>query len=214
MKKTVILLFVCYWYFFHFQYNKRLLRILPHLKRTDRILDFGCGKCCTTGSLIKKGYDVLGIDVVNEGTCYKPTMYDGYRLLNYPDNHFDVSICNFVLHHIPHYKQILSELQRVTKRGLIITEDTPANMFDRYLCSLHAGSDWGKCTDCFLSSEDWITLFKKMRFDIIEQVHISRFAFPFADRPFVYPVPRTMFVLNCRESLSKSRKKLQQIKCT
>lgn len=43
-----------------------------------------------------------------------------------------------------------------------------------------------------------------MRFDIIEQVHISRFAFPFAYRPFVYPVPRTMFVLNCRESVLMS----------
>ena len=188
----VVIILIFYWYV---QYHTRILLILPYLKYTDRILDFGCGQCCNTQFLNDKGYDAIGIDVVNKGTCYNPEVYDGHHI-NYPDNYFDVTICNYVLHHIPHYTNILKELQRVTKRLLIITEDTPVYSFDKFLCSIHAHSEWGKCNKCFLSTKEWVQLFKRMNIGIEKQHNISRFNFPFAVYPIIYPVPRTLFVLS------------------
>ena len=88
------------------------------------------------------------------------------------------------------------KLKRVTKRYLIITEDTPQNGIDDYFCKLHAGSDWGKCKSCFLSAEEWSKLFtEKYGLKIVKRIDVSRYEYPFADKPFIYPVPATTFVL-------------------
>lgn len=181
--------------YFYVQKQNRFYRIEPYIRQTDKVLDFGCGHCCMVSKLKKKNIDVIGIDVRDEGTCYKPQLYNGYNI-DYEDNTFDVTICNFVLHHIPHYMDILHELKRVTKRYLIITEDTPQNGIDDYFCKLHAGSDWGKCKDCFLSAEEWSKLFtERYGLKIVKRIDISRFEWPFAYKPFIYPVPATTFVL-------------------
>lgn len=205
MKKTIfyvivscVIILIVY---FHINKEKRFYRIEPYIKQTDKVLDFGCGHCCMVSKLKKRNIDTIGMDVRDEGVCYKPQLYDGYTI-GYRDNAFDVTICNFVLHHIPHYRDILHELKRVTKRYLIITEDTPQNNIDNYFCKLHAGSEWGKCTNCFLSSEQWSNLFtEKYGFTIIKKIDISRYEYPFADKPFIYPVPATTFILQKKERM-------------
>lgn len=194
MKRVLFFVFILIVYF-HLQKQNRFYRIEPYIKQSDRVLDFGCGHCCMVSTLKKKNINVIGIDVRDEGTCYKPELYNGYNI-EYKDRTFDVTICNFVLHHIPHYTDILHELKRVTKGYLIITEDTPENSVDKYFCRLHAGSDWGKCKDCFLSAEEWSKLFtERYGFKIVKRIDVSRYEFPFAYTPLIYPVPATTFVL-------------------
>jgi len=178
-----------------YNYNKRLNRIIKYLNKTDKILDFGCGKCCETYKLKQLNYDITGLDVNNNnnGLCLIPEFYDG-KNINYPDNYFDVVICSFVLHHIPHYKYTLTELRRITKKYILIYEDTPNNSIDRYFTKLHSRSDWGKCEGCFKSTSEWIN-FLKYDFKIINIEEISRFEIPFADMPLIYPVPATFFVI-------------------
>ena len=198
MKRTLLIIVLCIIIlivYFKVKKENRFYRIEPYIKQTDKVLDFGCGHCCMVSKFQKKGIDVIGIDIRDEGICYKPQLYNGYNI-NYSDNTFDVTICSFVLHHIPHYRDILYELKRVTKRYLIITEDTPQNKFDEYFCKLHAGSDWGKCKNCFLSAEEWSKLFtEKYGFTIVKRIDVSRYEYPFAYKPFIYPVPATTFVL-------------------
>ncbi len=191
-----ILLFIIL--YFRNQKNYRDNIIIKFLRKSDKILDFGCGSCCFTKKLQNLNYDVEGVDVVSKGTCYKPKLYNG-KTLNYENDYFDVVICSFVLHHIPNYKDILKELIRVTKKYIIIFEDTPNNSLDRYFTKLHAKSDWGKCENCFKSVEEWLNTFKDNNLNVIYSETIPGYKFPFAVCPLFYPVPNTLFVVEKQE---------------
>ena len=180
-------------YYYH-KFNDRISLIVPHIRKHDRVLDLGCGDCCITKKLIKTGVNAVGVDVVDAGKCYIPKLYDGYTL-HYPNDHFDVTICSYVLHHIPHWDIILKEVGRATKRVIIILEDTPETGTDRFFCGLHAGSGWGGCPRCFRTASEWMTTFRKMTHKSVHHTRISRFTFPFAMCPWFYPVPRALFVV-------------------
>ena len=186
----IVVIFVYYYN----KYQDRISLILPHIHKNERVLDLGCGDCCITKKLIENGMNAVGVDVVDAGKCYMPKLYDGYTL-DFPNDYFDVTICSYVLHHIPHWDTILEEVARVTKRVIIILEDTPETVTDRYFCRLHAGSDWGSCEGCFRTVSEWMATFRKMTYKSVHHTRISRFAFPFAMRPLFYPVPRALFVV-------------------
>ena len=173
--------------------NLRTSRILPHLVEGDKILDLGCGECCITNELNQKGYNVKGLDIVDAGTCMKPEIYNG-KNIPFPDKYFDVSICAFVLHHADNYKHLLDELNRVTRRVILVFEDTPQNEWDRFFNRMHSSSEWGNCEDCFLPKKDWVDLLSK--YGIVETEDISVLEFPFADSPWIYPVHKTFFACN------------------
>ena len=198
MKRRImlLLLLILVILIFHYKnvYNIRLNRIIRYLKKTDKILDFGCGGCCETYKLKQLNYNVQGLDVDNYGICLVPEIYDG-KNINYSDNYFDVVICSFVLHHIPDFEYTLKELKRVTKKYILIYEDTPKNSIDIYLTKLHSKSDWGSCNHCFKTISEWTTIFTYLNLKIINIEEISRFEFPFAYCPLFYPVPCTFFVL-------------------
>ena len=46
-------------------------------------------------------------------------------ILPYPDSHFDVVTCSEVVEHLDNYRQILSEMHRVTKLGGLVVITTP-----------------------------------------------------------------------------------------
>jgi len=168
----------------------RLNRITPHLEPEDKILDLGCGECCITRALELKGYQTTGIDIVDAGSCSQPAVYDGEKI-PFDDKSFDVSVCAFVLHHASNYRTLVQELVRVTKRLIIIFEDTPENKMDRYFNKLHSGSDWGSCKECFLTRDEWLTIFDEH--GVVEWESIPLMEFPFAGRPWIYPVHKTCF---------------------
>jgi len=81
----------------------------------------------------------------------------------------------------------------VTKKYLIIFEDTPQNKLDRILTNVHGESHWGK--GHFRSNEEWITTFNRIGLNIIENSEIGRLTFPFSAKPWIYPVPKRMYCL-------------------
>ena len=188
----IVLVLCFFWKYPHWRYTQlRMSRILPHLSKSDKILDVGCADCCLTKRLQTMGYEITGLDVVNEGKFFQPTIYDGGRF-PFPDNSFDVIICAFVLHHIPNYLETLEEIQRVTRKSVLIFEDTPKNQFDWKLANLHESSKWGRGN--FHQEKEWVDIFKA-NFSSVNAQPISRFEFPFSKQPFFYPMPANLFIL-------------------
>ena len=57
-------------------------------------------------------------------------LYNG-SIIPYPDKSFDTTIIVFTLHHIPHSKQYFQEIMKVTKKRIIVLEETYDNIFQK-----------------------------------------------------------------------------------
>ena len=57
-------------------------------------------------------------------------IYDGLTI-PYPDKSFDTAIIVFTLHHIPQSRKYFQEIMRVTKKRIIILEETYDNIFQK-----------------------------------------------------------------------------------
>lgn len=158
-----------------------------------KILDLGCGKCCTTSKLIASGKHVTSLDVVNKGVCVQPQVFNGSDI-PYSDKTFDLGICSFVLHHTDQQIKLLMELKRTCKKILIL-EDTPMNDTEWEYVRRHAESDWGSCLQCFRTSDGWTEQFKQLGLRITGRHIISKWYCPFSERPYFYPVTHTVFLL-------------------
>ena len=127
--------------------------LIPHIKKTDRILDVGCGPGTITTGFAKYAREgtVLGIDVSNEvlakakaqaANANIPTEGPGsvsfaqgnvLEGLAYPDDTFDIIYCAQVLGHfpppdLPH--RALVEMRRVLKPGgILATRDAASQHF-------------------------------------------------------------------------------------
>ena len=173
--------------------------ILPHLdKQAYRILDIGCGSCCLNKQLRRRReyHDVTSLDVVNAGKCDNPYIFNG-KHIPFEDDTFDIGICAFVLHHTPHQKELLKELARTCAK-IIIIEDTPVDDRDWMYAKKHARSDWGSCEKCFHRQKDWISLFTELdlcNHKLVNVQNVSRWSCPFARKPFLYPMSKSVFVL-------------------
>ncbi len=100
-------------------------RIRPYLPAGHRVLDVGCGKGGITRLLRRWGYDTVPLDVSDYSSFddVRPILYDG-GYLPFPDDSFDVVLLLTVLHHTPDPDSILEEAVRVSRRRLIVLEDT------------------------------------------------------------------------------------------
>lgn len=96
------------------------------------VLDVGAGSGKLAQYLTDShGVDVRMVDVVDHNSTARPlTLYDGVRL-PFADDSFDTCLLVFVLHHAADPKRLLWEVARVSKRRLIVVEDTPTNAFER-----------------------------------------------------------------------------------
>lgn len=186
---VIIIMFVYYCL-----YDFRLKRICQFLSINDKILDLGCGSCCLTQKIKDKGYNIVGIDVVNESKCYNPVIFDG-KVIPFNDKSFDVTICAFVLHHIVNCEDMLDEMIRVTKKYILIFEDTPSCDIDQYLCSQHAKSHWGT-SNCFKNIDEWLKVFNKKGLRVVKIDPLGRLESPFARKPYIYPVNKTFFCVS------------------
>jgi ubiquinone/menaquinone biosynthesis C-methylase UbiE len=127
--------------------------LLPHIKKTDHILDVGCGPGTITTGLAKYAGEgmTIGLDI-SEDVLQKaktlaaeanvPTQGPGsvvfeqgnvLERLPYPDDTFDVAYCSQVFGHIPPPDlplRALSEIRRVLKPGgVLATRDGVAQHF-------------------------------------------------------------------------------------
>ena len=100
-------------------------RIRPYLPAGHRILDVGSGKGGISRLLRRWGYDTVPLDVSDYSNFddVRPILYDGRRL-PFPDDSFGVVLLITVLHHIPDPDVILAEAARVSRRRIIVLEDT------------------------------------------------------------------------------------------
>ena len=162
-------------------------------KTYNRVLDLGCGACCNSSILESMGYQVTSLDVVNQSVCKRPELYDGKKI-PYDDGSFDIVLCSFVLHHAPNWYDLLNEMKRIGKY-IIIIENTPEISLDYWFIKIHSQSEWGNCLECFKTNDEWLEIFRNLNLQVQNIKRISRWYFPFADKPYFYPVPSTVYVL-------------------
>ena len=143
------------------------------IAKGDRVLDIGAGGGWI-GKYIRdlRQANVTLLDVADMHRTEIPvTVYDGRNML-FPDASFDDSLLLFVLHHCEDPIQVLSEAVRVSKKRIIIFEDTFRNPFEKFLAGLN---DWIANSPFFLADpgkmnmpfhyrrvEEWEVIFKKL----------------------------------------------------
>lgn len=180
----------------HFKSKNDIVKkyIIPNIPKKFgpiKILDFGSGSGALSLALKNNmKCEVVPLDfkdVHEYGN--KPILYDGYNI-PFKDNQFDVVICIFVLHHIPHQMKIIDELKRVTKKRLLIMEDCNNTFVDKLLTFVHGYSSYGKCKKCFHSKDEWTKIFEKKKLKVKKIISVPRLMLP------IYPVARSLFVLD------------------
>jgi SAM-dependent methyltransferase len=171
--------------------------VAPHLDRGMSVLDVGCGEGYVSEELAARGVrETWGVDILdlrrNKQGGFR--LYDG-RTLPFADEHFDLVMLNFVLHHVPDELKIglVREALRVTRGKLFILEDTPTTAFDRFVSQRH-GDSYRRKIDSdapfgFLTPAEWQWLFRGMGLEA-ESAELSRFC-----RSVLQPFARTAFVL-------------------
>lgn len=117
-----------------------------YLKKGVKIMDLGCGSGVFTKKLMDMGYKITPVDVVKklkiEGV--EEIIYDGKRL-PFKDKEFQQVMVVTVLHHVPHFRELLRDVARVS-REIIIVEDTYENAWDKF---------WTQIWDSILNLEFW-----------------------------------------------------------
>lgn len=170
--------------------------IAPNITNLDKkkiqILDFGSGSGALSQSLkiYSNKYNVTSIDVTDVHVYgNKPIIYDGYNIPAL-DNSYDIVVCLFVLHHIPHQNKILNEMIRVCKTRLLIMEDCRDTCLDSIMTTIHGYSSYGQCNNCFHSTDKWKQIFNSKGLTVNKIISLPRLLLP------IYPVSRKLFVLD------------------
>ncbi len=177
--------------FFYLPFHRKMIKeISSYIEKGDRVLDFGCGRGAMSFLISQNlGAQALGIDVRDGRDFDIPFKeYDGCKI-PFSDNHFDVVLSSYVLHHTPNIKELLGEIKRVCRKYIIIYEDTPANFFQRIFCGLHGRSYNGffkiNSGYRFLSVEEWQNLFTEQQLKLVRKKNLGP----------PYFTKRTLFVL-------------------
>lgn len=170
------------------QYNEKLLAwrfglVERHIEPRDKVLDLGAGTGWVAQRVAeRKGCEVHLVDVLDVNETELPLkIYDGRRI-PYEDKSFDTTMLVFVLHHALNQKEILGEAARVTRRRIIIVEDTPRNLFE--LTVNKVCDTLGTFRHGFFDPhnyhriEKWTEIFRELRLPLAHQQVISPF-FPF-----------------------------------
>lgn len=117
--------------------DSRIKSIRPHIRKGEAILDIGAGSG-RFGKAIQDQLDIsdiVGVEVCDYSDDTIPIVnYDGVNL-PFQDKFFDTTIIAFVLHHIVDQKSVFEEACRVTRKRIIIFEDTYNNIWEKlFVC--------------------------------------------------------------------------------
>lgn len=147
-------------------------KVVPYLKKDDRILDIGSGSCAVAKSLKEKGYKITLLDVVDKSVHpeLRPIIYDG-REIPFPNNHFDIALLITVLHHTKEPVRVLKEAVRIAPR-VIVMEDLYKSLFQRYLTfamdSL-LNREFFDHPHTNMTQEQWERIFNKLGLRVIDR---------------------------------------------
>jgi ubiquinone/menaquinone biosynthesis C-methylase UbiE len=108
--------------------ESRLLRLLPPLDGTERVLDSGCGTGALAAAVAPHVAEVVGIDAdgsyVEAARAACPAnctfLVGDAAALPFGYAEFDVGGCLRVLHHVRRPELVVAELARVTRPGGIV----------------------------------------------------------------------------------------------
>ena len=169
------------------------IKILLQLNKSKKILDFGSGDCKCVKYF--SNYDITPIDITSNKDCENLIVYDGKKI-PFPDNHFDTTLCTFVLHHCKNQIELLDEIIRVTKNNIIILED----MVEESSCiplansitasHFHAFKQTCSMMDFIHTNEEWKKIFKNKNLEILHNKQISQSLF--------YPVAHRIYNLKIK----------------
>jgi len=110
---------------------------IDFIKKGDDILDIGAGAGWIAEEITKrKKANTTLLDVIDfNQTDLKFVLYDG-KTSSFEDNSFDVVFLNFVLHHTDNPIEVLKEAKRISRRNVIIFEDTYVSTIGRFFLCL------------------------------------------------------------------------------
>jgi SAM-dependent methyltransferase len=101
--------------------------LLRHCLSQGKLLDWGCGRGEALAIFSKMGFECRGADM--DPACVELSKKFGYPIdqINnedprslYPPNHFDVVVCLHVLEHVDSPKTVLSGLQHISKKFVLL----------------------------------------------------------------------------------------------
>jgi SAM-dependent methyltransferase len=111
------------------EFVMRASRIAKRVRDGDKVLDVGCGagRLLTEVAMFRE-IGPFGVDVSLDRYTFKEipvARFDGRRL-PFSEGSFDVTVCCYVLHHLTpqHAKELLAEMVRVTRRRIVLLEDS------------------------------------------------------------------------------------------
>lgn len=100
-----------------------------NLSQNDTLLDIGCGNGFFTYQLAKL-CDVTGLDFSEQMLKINPhhkLVKGDAENLPFNDNSFDIAFCSDLLHHLKNPEKAVSEMKRVAKNYIIISEPNRNN---------------------------------------------------------------------------------------
>lgn len=103
--------------------------INPYIK--GKLIDIGAGNCLLSELISNElKVKVQPLDIVDKNlTKLELKIYNG-KNIPFKNQSFDTALLIFVLHYVHDKENFLKEVRRVTKKRLIILEDTPQNIFE------------------------------------------------------------------------------------
>lgn len=139
-------------------------RLAGHIPSESSVLDIGCGNLLISNELVmQKRVKVQGLDIMDMNMTQLPhTVFDG-KTIPFQSHSFDVSMLIGVLHHVKNQKRLIEEAKRVTKKTILVFEDTYEGKFEKFwlscrdiighfpgemnmnmLCNFHTRREWEK----------------------------------------------------------------------
>jgi 2-polyprenyl-3-methyl-5-hydroxy-6-metoxy-1,4-benzoquinol methylase len=153
-------------------------------KMKGPILDFGSGDGFFASAIFRKKSIDVGLDLSSSRIMESPKteiykeikIYDG-NTIPFPSRRFGTVISNCVFEHIPTIGKSVKEIHRILKKnGQLMT----TVMCSSWSSNLHGGKVLGKNYvdwfngiqhhDSLLSKKEWIRLFNKCGFEVIESI--------------------------------------------
>ncbi|MBP7700473.1 methyltransferase domain-containing protein [Candidatus Woesebacteria bacterium] len=173
MKKNNPLKFI-YWPFLATRAKYLAQLISPHVKSLKNGLDVGAGNMLISKYIsLNSKVKINGLDVIDMNLTDLPhAIFDGQKI-PFKNDFYDFSMLIGVLHHIEKQDVILKEVKRISKKRIIIFEDTYKSNIEK---------QWVKLRDVlgnipeelsmnfalnFNSEKEWENKFKKIGLKIV-----------------------------------------------
>ncbi len=140
------------------------------------VLDVGCGSGIL-GHTFSKIFNtsIVGYDIKDQRRVPIEFVSGDGRVFPFQDNSFDIVLLFFVLHHlsVEVQEELIKEAMRVSRRQVLIGEDTPQNGFEVLSCKRHINTypmfrKHMKESGSIRSKKEWEKFFLSLNLKIAE----------------------------------------------